>query len=248
MENQKRTSILHNLAIIIFLLVFQQLASKAGNYIADMFTYNQIDKNGVFAWISVHHIVQMLLALIAIWVIIKILKLDFRFRSGNIKIGLKYTFVFSVVILVYVLISYYIGYASNQIQAYEYPLNVKNVIGSLGFQLLLSGTSEEILFRALPITLLIYSCGTSKKIKIWKWHTSFEIIIAAFLFSLAHINWTLNPLAINADWFQLIYAFILGICYGVVYQKSESIIYPMTMHSLSNVIMVGVGYIFAIGF
>ena len=38
----------------------------------------------------------------------------------------------------------------------------------------------------------------------------------------------------------------LGIVYGVTYVKSKSIIYPMIMHGLSDVFMVGIGYIFMI--
>ena len=62
--------------------------------------------------------------------------------------GIAYTSIFAIIILIYVLVSYIIGYRLNTIQPYEYNLNLKNVIGTLGFQLFLSGTSEEILFRA----------------------------------------------------------------------------------------------------
>ena len=72
------------------------------------------------------------------------------------------------------------------------------------------------------------------------------IIIASMLFSIAHIKWTILPFAVSLSWFQLIYAFLLGLIYGVTYIKSKSIIYPMLMHGLSNFLMVGVGYMFAI--
>ncbi|MCL1964538.1 MAG: CPBP family intramembrane metalloprotease [Firmicutes bacterium] len=241
---QKQKGIFYNLVIVLLLLIFQQLASAVGRFVANAFTYNWIDQDGIFAWISVHHIVQMALALLAVGIIRKRLKVNFGFCFGNIRAGIKYTMIFSMVIFIYVLVSYYIGYANHSIQAYEYPLHCKNVIGTLGFQLLLSGPSEEILFRALPITVLIYSLGMGRKTK--KLHISIETMLAAFLFSLAHINWVLKPFVIQVDWFQLIYAFILGICYGFVYEKSESIVYPMAMHSISNVLMVGVGYVFFI--
>ena len=38
--------------------------------------------------------------------------------------------------------------------------------------------------------------------------------------------------------------YLLLIAYGFTYVKSESIIYPMIMHGLSNFFMVGIGYIF----
>ena len=50
-------------------------------------------------------------------------------------------------------------YVFGQGQAFDFPLNPKNVLGTLGFQLFLSGTSEEILYRALPVTVLVYVFG-----------------------------------------------------------------------------------------
>lgn len=74
---------------------------------------------------------------------------------------------------------------------------------------------------------------------------SCEVIIAAVLFSVAHIRWTVDPFTFSVDYLQLIYCFILGTVYGKAYQESSSVIYPMIMHSISNVIMVGLGYIFS---
>ena len=148
-------------------------------------------------------------------------------------------FTFAIVILIYVLISYVVGYSLNTIVPYAYELNVANVLGTLGFQLFLSGTSEEILFRAFPITVLGGVIG-----KVNKKGYAFIIVIASVLFSVAHIQWSLFPVSLTFSWFQLIYAFILGIAYGFTYVKSESIIYPMIMHGLSNFFMVGIGYIF----
>lgn len=131
------------------------------------------------------------------------------------------------------------GYSIGTILPYEYELNVTNVLGTLGFQLLLSGTSEEILFRALPIVILATLNSDDNK------HGCIvEIVIASVLFSVAHISWTVFPFTISFSWFQLIYAFVLGIAYGVTYVGSKSIIYPIIMHGLSNFFMVGLGYIF----
>lgn len=245
MENYKNKRAWWGVVLIPLLFIFQQFASKIGGFVANIFTYNSLDEYGVFAWISVHHFVQIILALIVIIIFSNIWKIDFGFHIGRKNVGLKYVVIFSAVILIYVLISYTIGYSINQISTYEYPLNTKNVFGSLGFQLLLSGTSEEILFRALPITMITFIFGKSKVVRIAKLNIPFEITISALLFSIAHISWTGNPFSMDFNLFQLMYAFILGITYGVVYKKSSSIIYPMIMHSISNVLMVGIGYIFA---
>jgi membrane protease YdiL (CAAX protease family) len=40
--------------------------------------------------------------------------------------------------------------------------------------------------------------------------------------------------------------FVLGIVDGKAYQETNSVLYPMIMHSVSNVITVGLGYVFSI--
>lgn len=239
MEKIKTKKTIYILLAILGLFVFQSFASKLGGFVADLFQYEVIDKDGTFMSVSVHHIVQMIVALVLIFVISKKSNLDFGLIPRLNKSGILYTAIFAIIILIYVIISYVVGYSLDTIAPYEYELNISNVLGTLGFQLFLSGTSEEILFRALPITVLGgVICKDNKKSYI------FIIVIASVLFSVAHIRWTLFPVSISFSWFQLIYAFILGIAYGLTYVKSESIIYPMIMHGLSNFFMVGMGYIF----
>jgi hypothetical protein len=38
---------------------------------------------------------------------------------------------------------------NNQLPVYAFPLDKRNVIGKLGFQLLLTGPAEEVVYRAL---------------------------------------------------------------------------------------------------
>jgi membrane protease YdiL (CAAX protease family) len=65
-------------------------------------------------------------------------------------------------------------------------------------------------------------------------------VYAAFIFGIAHIYIGFDPLDISYSLFQVIYAMVLGYAYGMVYIRSRSVIYPMIMHSFSNVLMVGV--------
>ena len=239
MKNIKIKKTVYIVFVIVGLFIVQTFASKLGGFIADLFQYAVIDKDGTFMSISVHHIIQMIVALVLIFIISKKSDLEFWLKPRLNKSGILYTTIFAIVILIYVLISYVVGYSLNTIAPYAYELNVANVLGTLGFQLFLSGTSEEILFRAFPITVLGGVIGKDNK----KGY-AFIIVIASVLFSVAHIQWSLFPVSLTFSWFQLIYAFILGIAYGFTYVKSESIIYPMIMHGLSNFFMVGIGYIF----
>ena len=142
----------------------------------------------------------------------------------------------------YVIVNNVYGYFVRGFYAPAFPLNITNVAGTLGFQLLLSGTSEEILFRALPITLLVYaySVKTGEPIKIYKLEVSRETMIAAVLFAIAHIGWELNPFSITQfNIHQLVLSVVFGIFYGVAYQKSNSALYPMIMHGISNFVIKG---------
>jgi membrane protease YdiL (CAAX protease family) len=238
-----RTTIL---AVLLSVFLFQQAASKIGKYVANIFDYSLIDSYNVFAWISVHHIVQTLLALVPIIILSKIYNIDFGFRLGDKKTGLKLIRIYTIAMLVYITFTSVITYFGNQIVQYDYPLTMTNILGSLGFQLFLTGPSEEILFRALPISIFACVISSEKGIKTGKLHISWPNIIAAIFFALAHIKWTISPFSVSFEYMQLLFSLVLGIMYGIVYEKSKSVIYPMIMHSLTNVAVVGAGYILSI--
>ena len=64
-------------------------------------------------------------------------------------------------------------------------------------------------------------------------------IIAAVIFGLAHMSFSFAPLAVDYNPFQVVLSIVLGFFYGDCYEKSRSMYYPMMMHSISNVVMVG---------
>ena len=241
--------------MVLSLYVFQQFAARTGGFVAGLFSYDAVDPYGIFARLSVGHFVQMIIALVAIGILAKAKNLDFGFRLGDVKVGLDHTLNFSIIVLIYVIVVRVVNIIYLNFPAPNFPLNLVNVAGTLGFQLFLSST-EEILFRALPITLLVCSLGKSKSITINKriagvssFDVSQETVIAAVLFTLAHIGWTINPFTITHLFIhQLIISFVFGIFYGVAYQKSKSVIYPMIMHGISNFIIVGERYISSIFF
>ena len=233
--------------VVLFLLVFQQFASRAGGFVANSFSYAAIDPYNVFAWISVHHIVQTILALAVIGILAITKKFDFGFRLGDAKVGLKLTLDFTILVLIINIVYFVINFFYFSFSGPDFPLNLRNVAGTLGFQLLLS-SAEEIGFRALPIALLVYSFKTSKSIKIGKSEVSLATIIAAVLFTLAHVRWSINPVIINFCIIQLVISFVYGIYYGVAFEKSKSVLYPMIMHGISNVLAVGVLYILSVFF
>ena len=232
-----KKTILYALLLSLALFVFQTAASKLGGFIAGRFDYSGVDPDNCFMRISVHHIVQMLAALAGILLIHSLHKIDFCLRPAWNRQGMRYFLIFVGCVTVYALLSYIIGYSLNRISPYPYDLNLKNITGTLGFQLFLSGPSEEVLFRALPICVLI--SVVPFKGSYWP-----AITLAAVLFSAAHISWSIHPFAVTYSIPQLITALLYGLAYGFVFVKTKNVIYPMMMHSCSNLIMVGLGYIF----
>jgi len=240
----KTTKLMAGSLAFINLFIMQIILGKFGWAIADLFSYDSVDPNKLFARLSFHHLVQMLVALVVILIIKTVIHLDFGFHLGEKQEGRKYLLIFTLATAV-VAVSYHVlMVVLGQPVTYGYPLNATNTLGYLGFQLFLSGPAEEIVYRALPVTLLAYAFGSNQsKTK----DVSLEVVLASLLFTAAHLQWTVSPFSISGvNMFGLVYAFGMGILNGFVYQKSRSILYPILMHSISNVLMVGTGYLFAI--
>jgi membrane protease YdiL (CAAX protease family) len=203
----------------ILLLVVQILLGKAGHLVAALIPYQQIDPFNCFAEISIHHAVQLLITMSFIWVLSKQLNLNFYFQLGDKKKGIKYLTIFTSAFVVISVAQHTFMAVNNQLIVYAFPLDERNVIGTLAFQLLLSGPAEETVFRALPIILLTRSFGKSIVIK---GSFTLEVILASGLFAFAHVNWSLIPLTFEADYFQIIYAFVLGTIQGIAYERSKA--------------------------
>ncbi|MDZ4131637.1 MAG: CPBP family intramembrane glutamic endopeptidase [Dethiobacteria bacterium] len=221
-------------AWILLLAVILLGVPKLSGAVANLFNYQTIDPDGSNAWLSVHHIVQALIFIFIIYVINIFKPLDFGFGWGNKEVGKKYVLTFTLIFGAGSLANYVIAILAGSFQPFLYPLTLTNVFGQLGFQLLLSGPSEELIFRAFAITIL----ALVVKGRFLKGKVSYANFTAAIIFGLAHVGFSFAPLALNYTLYQVILAISLGIFYGDCFEKSGSIFYPMMMHSISNIIMV----------
>lgn len=236
----KRNRYVITAMVSVLLFVIQRFFSNVAGYLSNIFDHSAFDKDDLFISISVHHILQMLFAIALIILLDRVMKIDgFKLRPRYDEKGIRYTLIFCAVLAVYYLIVYFIGSYTKTINTYDYDLDLVNVTGTLGFQLFLSGPSEEILFRSLPIATLLYCMRPDgKKDRIT------AVVIAALLFGIAHIDFS----NFSIPWFQVCYAFVLGLAYGFVFIRTKSVIYPMIMHSVSNVISVGGCYLYMMFF
>lgn len=225
-------SILWVLLLTLLLLGVPRLSGL----IADLFDYRVIDPDGAFAWISVHHIAQAIIFILLIIVIRLFKPLKFGFGWGNKAAGFRYVLKFTLIFTVGSVASYLLTFLTDSFQPFAYPLTAPNIISYLGFQLLLSGPSEELIFRAFAMTML--SLVISKRMMNGK--VSYTNLIAAVIFGMAHMRFALSPFSVQFSSFQVILSIVLGLFYGDCYEKTKSMYYPMMMHSISNIVMVGI--------
>jgi uncharacterized protein len=226
---------------------------RLAGLVADQFDYSAIDPDGAFAWISIHHIVQALIFLVLILAISKLGGIQFGFGWGDRQVGWFYVRLFALIFAGYVVVSLIITILTGSFQGFQYPMTARNISGQLGFQLLLSGPSEELIFRAFAMTMLgLLITGTITQgetglgrviTSIFGAKLSIVNLIAAVIFGLAHVRFTFSPFSASFSTGQVIYAIVLGLFYGVCYERSGSMIYPMIMHSISNVVAVGMSII-----
>jgi uncharacterized protein len=249
------TKNLRSILWVLFLTVLLLGVPRLAGAFADLFDYAAIDPDGAYAWISVHHMAQAVVFLILILVIGKVSAIRFGFGWGERQEGLSYLRLFVLIYIGYVVMHRLVFLAlTGSLPVVSYPLTARNIIGQLGFQLLLSGPSEELIFRAFAITMLgllvngvVFGnkdTGAGKTaFTMLGGELSVANLIAAIIFGLAHVRFTFAPFSASFETGQVVVAVILGLFYGVCYERSKSMIYPMIMHSFSNVVAVSVSIV-----
>lgn len=226
--------------LVAVLFGFQCAVGKTGHLVAGLFDYSRIDPYNAFGANCVHHLVMLALSLAVIVTLSKTTPLNFHFGTGNVALGKKFTWIFTAACAVVAIGTHIMMKFNGNLPIYGFPLQGDTIAGTLGFQLLLTGPAEEILYRMLPIPLFVWAVESEHKsfIKI-----PYAVLLAALIFASAHMKWSFLPLGVQAEPFAVLYAFAMGIIQGYAYYRCRSIIYPILMHSLSNVLMVGTGYV-----
>lgn len=228
-------NVLKKILWVMVLSVLLLGVPKLSGMIASFSDYQAIDPDGAYAWISVHHVVQALIFLILIVLLKRFKPLEFGFGWGDKKAGRKYVLTFTLIFGAGSLVSHIITILTNSFQQFPYPLTATNILGQLSFQLLLSGPSEELIFRAFAITMLALVIND----RVFKGKASAANLIAAVIFGLAHVRFSFAPFAVSYTPYQVLMSFVLGYFYGDCYEKTKSMYYPMMLHSISNIVMVG---------
>lgn len=204
------------------------------------------DPDGAFLYISLHHIWQGLFALLAILILARAFRMslkDFGFNVNEWRYAVRLVLLFS---LGWLLVQGSIGTLmmifGDGSAAFHFPLTARNFGGYVAFQILLSGTSEEVLFRALVMTpLLAYGAraGLAEKP-----NALLAGGIATLIFMLAHITIAFEPLRVtHFNLLQQLTVFTFGSFYAFLFVRTRSLVGPILAHNLLNAIIVTVGLI-----
>lgn len=225
------------IAAVLFVAV--TLISSAAYDLASAVTapVSNWDPDQCFLIISIHHVFQAVIAFAVILLLSLLFRKslpEFGFNRNAFRYSVRSVLIFSGVwFVIQMIASILVPLFTNLDATLTYPLTVRNFTGNFLFEILLSGTSEEILFRAMAIPPMLIFFRTFLRRESVSWGAA--IGIATLVFALAHINFNLNPFAItHLNVAQLITCVIFGVYYGLLMKKTGSILGPMLAHNLLN--------------
>jgi membrane protease YdiL (CAAX protease family) len=133
------------------------------------------------------------------------------------KNALKYALIGIVIAIPTGIIEYLILRPAPAFPKFEYINLVKDVASMTFFV----AFGEELLFRGIIMNNLK---------RIYSWKTA--LIAQAFLFGIMHMSWRSVP--------ELGFTFAGGILLGYLYHRTGSLTSSLAMHSMNNILLVGV--------
>ena len=204
------------------------------------------DADGAFLNISIHHVVQLAFAIALIAMAVALVPTltwqRFGFTMYQARVALRNVGLF---VIVWSVIQFGVGYliVANGVPADPgFPLSARNIAGVLGFQLLLSGTSEEVLFRGLIMTMMMFGWTTVIRADATRRWSAIAGSTLVFMFD--HVNFSLAPLAVtHLNVLQLGTVMLFGLFYGYLFSKTGSLFGPIVAHGVLNCIIVASGVV-----
>jgi membrane protease YdiL (CAAX protease family) len=240
----KKVLLLFGTALVLFLLT--EIFSEFSFYLTKLIypKWQHLDPDGSYLYISIHHIFQAIFALVCIGVIKNRMNKswsDFGFNTNDWRFAIKRVLQFCAFwIVVQCVIAFSMILSGITPVPFHFPLTSLNFVGYFLFQVLLSGTSEEILFRAMVIFPMLYAgkrAGLSDKT-----NTIIAVVVSILIFILAHVNFSFNPFRVtNFIFMQQLTILTFGAFYAYLLLKTRSLVGPMLAHNWLNGLIVLIG-------
>lgn len=228
------------------LLILTRLISELSFWLAEPLyhQWRRLDPDNSFLMIALHHLWQGSIALLVIIAIARSYRVNlntFGFNTNGWRDTLRLVALFCLgwfVIQASIGVTFIV--VSDLSTALPFPFTTRNIAGYLAFQLLLSGSSEEILFRALVMPpLLWYGSHSGLSTRTTRLLAGG---IATVIFMLAHINIAFDPLRItHCNLLQQLTCLIFGTCYAWLFTRTGSLLGPILAHNLLNGVIVTTG-------
>lgn len=201
----------------------------------------RFDPDDAFLWITTHHVLQLALVLVALPLAFGVSWRRAGFNLDNAATTARWLGWFALAYLGWVLLFHAGDIAAGGRPFSSHPLEARNVVGVLGFQLLLSGTAEEPLYRGLVMTVL--GRTWDRVLRLGRFEMPVTGLIATALFMLAHVRWTAVAPFVEISLYQQFLSLVLGLFYAALFHRTKSLAGPIVAHGYSNLVAVGVRYI-----
>jgi membrane protease YdiL (CAAX protease family) len=229
---------LERLIVIPAVILLAFIILRSTRFITDLVwpLVSALDPDAVFLWKIIRHLLQLAFTVLVMTFVFKIDLRQMGFNLNKRRESLRIFGWFARVYLVVVILMLLPNILSGTAPSFDYALTAKNMAGVLGFQILLTGTAEEPLFRGMVMIVLgKYMTGMHR---IGNSEIPSSGVVAAILFTLAHVGFTISPFAItHFDPLQLFGAFVLGLFFAFVFHRTGSLLAPIIMHGYGNGIL-----------
>jgi len=208
-----------------------------------------LDKDNAFLLITIHHFIQALIGLSIIGIILLITDhsiSEFGFQLKGFKSSLRPMVLFGIAFVGVQLIGAFLYvYMFNYPLQFSYVLTPYNFIGQFLFQILLSGTSEEILFRSL--VLFIIAVTTRKYAENARTIYISKIVISSIVFMAGHLGISFDPFKIvYVNWLQQVTCLSVSLFYCWLLLKYKCIYSCMITHNVLNGFVVLITLLFVL--
>ncbi len=141
---------------------------------------------------------------------------------GNIKNSLKYAIIaFLATIAILILVNIIFSSQSAQTDAQRVSVLINKLpLYLLIFAIVFAPISEELFFRALLISVISKRFGSM-----------IGIVAPAILFGLVHFTY--------GSKLEILVTFLIGLLFGYIYKKSNSILPTIIAHAIYNALAIG---------